>query len=131
MKTRTILAAALLTTFAMTAVLPGTALAEKTTAQKRQQHKNDWRNLAGAGAAVAGYGLLKGNKTATVLGAAGAAYSAKRYEDERKHQDAAKRARARYHRSGGDYVRHGHKYYRYRGHMYSMDLNTGERRRLD
>ncbi len=105
---------------------PMSALADGT----RQKKKNGWRNGAIAGAAVAGYGLLKGNKTATLLGAAGAAYSANRYEQERKHQDERKRARARYHRHSGSYVRDGKKYYRYQGKMYYEDLSTGQRHRV-
>lgn len=96
----------------------------------RQKKKNTWRNGAIVGGVVAGYGLLKGNKTATMLGAAGAAYSANRYEQERKHQNQRKRARARYHRSSGDYIRGGKKYYKYGGHMYYKDLSTGERHRV-
>ncbi len=52
----------------------------------RQQNKNTWRNLGATGAAVAAYGLLNHNSTATVLGAAGAAYSANRYEQDRHSQ---------------------------------------------
>jgi uncharacterized membrane protein len=85
---------ALMASFA-TAALSPLALADST-----QSNKNTWRNLGIAGAAVAGYGLLKHNTTATVLGAAGAAYSASRYEQERKSQDARKRWRQRhYYRS--------------------------------
>lgn len=89
--------AALLTVFASTALLPMAALADGAS---RQKNKNNWRNLAGVGAAVAGYGLLKHNKTATIVGAAGAAYSANRYEQDRKSQSKAKarRAQSRYHR---------------------------------
>jgi uncharacterized protein YcfJ len=96
----------------------------------RQKNKNNWRNGAIAGGVIAGYGLLKGNKTAAVLGAAGAAYSASRYEQERKHQDARKHARARYHRGGGNYIKYGKKYYMYQGKMYYKDLKTGDRRRV-
>ena len=70
----------------------------------RQKNKNQWRNLGIAGAAVAGYGLLKHNSTATVLGAAGAAYSANRYEQDRHSQSQAQARRdqrARYHRYYG------------------------------
>ena len=87
----------MLTVFASAALLPLTAFA---SGRSRQKNKNTWRNLAGAGAAVAGYGLLKHNKTATIVGAAGAAYSANRYEQDRKSQSkaAARRAQSRYHR---------------------------------
>ncbi len=94
-----ITAAALLTVFASTALVPGAALASGAS---RQKNKNNWRNLAGVGAAVAGYGLLKGNKTATIVGAAGAAYSANRYEQDRKSQSKAKarRDQSRHYRRG-------------------------------
>ncbi len=71
-------------------------------AQADQNSKNQWRNLGIGGAAVAGYGLLHHNSTATVLGAAGAAYSAHRYEQDRHHQSqqqARRDRRAYYHRT--------------------------------
>jgi len=117
----------ILAVFAATALLPSIAFA---SAASRQKNKNTWRNLAIGAGAVAGYGLLNHNSTATVLGAAGAAYSANRYEQDRKSQDAAKRARMRYHRTGGSYVQNGRKYYRYNGHMYYMDLSTGVRHEI-
>ncbi len=79
------------------------------SAHADQKSKNQWRNLGIAGAAVAGYGLLKHNSTATVLGAAGAAYSANRYEQDRHHQSQAQARRdqrARYHRYYGHRVYH-------------------------
>ena len=99
-------------------------------ADSRQKNKNTWRNGAIGAGAVGLYGLLKGNKTATLLGAAGAAYSANRYEKDRKSQDQNKRTRARYHR-GGDYIKNGKKYYKYDGHMYYKDLNDGSRHKVD
>lgn len=69
----------------------------------RQKNKNDWRNLATAGAVVAGYGLVKHNKTATVVGAAGAGYGAYRYEKDRHSQAQTKRARQYYSRHDKDY----------------------------
>ncbi len=121
-----ILPLALIALASATSALPQAALAQ-TKAQDTQKQKNNWRNIGGAAAAVAGYGLLKGNTTATLLGAAGAAYSAKRYEDERKTQDHLKREHQRtsYHRStNSDGSR---QYYRYQGQLYYKDLNTGER----
>ena len=88
-------ALALAGSFAAAAMAPLSASADGAS---RQKNKNTWRNLAIGGAAVAGYGLLKHNTTATVLGAAGAAYSANRYEQDRKSQSAHQRARQRYHR---------------------------------
>lgn len=125
-RTHSILTLAATAVFAAAIAAPIPASAASAS---RQKHKNNWRNGAIAGGVVAGYGLLKHNTTATVLGAAGAAYSANRYEQERKHQDERKRARARYHSHGGDYYRNGRKYYKYDGHMYYKDLRTGERHR--
>ena len=89
----------LLATLAATVAAP--VLADPASQQK---NKNNWRNLAAAGAAIAGYGLLKGDKTATVLGAAGAAYSANRYETDRQHQSQDSRSNnRRYYRTYGGY----------------------------
>ncbi len=74
-------------------------LAVSADQASQQKNKNQWRNLGIAGAAVAGYGLLNHNSTATVLGAAGAAYSANRYEQDRHHQSQDNAARQRYYRS--------------------------------
>jgi hypothetical protein len=132
-----ILALALIAVFGTSALFPGAVLAQRKAAQNkaaqnRQKNKNNWRNLAGVGAAVTGYGLLKGNKTAVVLGTAGAAYSANRYEQDRKSQSKANAARqnARYHRRG-NMVRNGRKYYTYNGRQYYMNLQTGARHRVN
>ena len=52
----------------------------------RQKDKNNMRNLAIAGAAVAGYGLFSHNNAATLLGAAGAGLAGNQYEKDRKQQ---------------------------------------------
>jgi hypothetical protein len=86
----------LLATVAAAAFSPASALADS-----RQDNKNFWRNGAILGGAAALYGLHNHDTTTTVLGAAGAAYSAKRYEDDRHSQSQAQAARdrrARYHR---------------------------------
>ena len=86
----------LLATLAATTAMP--VLADPDS---RQKNKNNWRNLGIAGAVVAGYGLLTGDKTATVLGAAGATYSADRYETDRRHQSQDNSDNRRYYRSYG------------------------------
>ncbi len=73
----------------MSTMLSTTVLADST-----QSNKNAWRNLAIGSGVVAGYGLIHHNGTATVLGAAGAAYSLSRYEQDRKSQSKARRLRA-------------------------------------
>src|SRR2546423_754514 len=88
----------------------------------RQKTKNDWRNLAIGSGAVSVLGLIKHDNTLTFAGAAGALYSANRYEQDRKSQSRTDRARASYfgkthfYRGGHRYTRktvykHGHKYY--------------------
>lgn len=127
MKNKPVALAIVAALFTATLAAPFGAHADSSS---RQKNKNTWRNGAIGAGAVGLYGLIKGNKTATVLGAAGAAYSADRYEKDRKSQDANKRARARYHRSG-DYTKNGKKYYKYNGHMYYMDLKNGSRHKID
>jgi hypothetical protein len=88
----------------------------------RQKSKNDWRNLAYGAGAVGLFGLLKHDNTLTFAGAAGAAYSAYRYEQDRKSHSKMRQARAAmfsrrsFWRSGHHYVRqtswkNGQKYY--------------------
>lgn len=80
-------------TLAVPTMLPSTAVAQTS---HRQKTKNQWRNLGYAGAAAAGVGLLTHNKALTVGGLAGGAYSAYRYEHDRKSQS---RAQSRYRRA--------------------------------
>ena len=94
--TKSTAAFGLLATFALTSIAPAFAGPDN-----RQNTKNQWRNLATVGAAIAGYGLLKHNQTATILGAAGAAYSANRYEKDRRSQSQNNDYRSRYHRTYG------------------------------
>lgn len=91
---------------------------------RRQDKKNEWRNIA-TGAGVLGVvGLLKGDRTLFFAGAGGALYSAWRYEQDRKSQSKLSRARAQYfakpyfYRDGKRYNRKvvwkkGHKYYQF------------------
>ena len=94
--TKSTAAFGLLATFALSSIAPAFAGPDN-----RQNTKNQWRNLATVGAAIAGYGLLKHNQTATILGAAGAAYSANRYEKDRRSQSQNNDYRGRYHRTYG------------------------------
>jgi hypothetical protein len=92
--------------------------------QHREQTKNQWKNLGIAGGAVGLLGLLSGNKTLAIAGIAGGAYSAWRYEQDRKSQNKMARGRAeifskpyimyhghRYNRR--TYTKNGHKYYEF------------------
>lgn len=76
-----------ITTWGLLATLAATMLTPVLAdGSSRQNNKNTWRNLGIAGAVIAGYGLLKGDQNATVLGALGGAYAADRYETDRQHQ---------------------------------------------
>jgi hypothetical protein len=87
--------------FGLLAALATAALSPAAMADSRQTNKNNWRNLGIAGAAVAGYGLLNHNSTATILGAAAGGYGAYRYEKDRHAQSQARDNwnRRYYHRS--------------------------------
>jgi hypothetical protein len=63
---------------------------------RRQQTKNEWRNLAIAAGAVAVLGVLQKDNRLVFAGAAGALYSLHRYEQDRKSQSQVDRARAAY-----------------------------------
>ena len=63
-------------------------------AERRQDTKNDWRNLAIAGGGAAAFGLIRRDPTIGFAGLAGALYSLNRYEQDRRSQSAAARARA-------------------------------------
>lgn len=91
----------------------------------RQDMKNQWRNIGIGSAALGLFGLLKHDNTLMFAGAAGALYSANRYEQDRKSQSKIDRARAQmfsrrsFTRNGHTYVRHtvkknGHTYYQFR-----------------
>lgn len=75
----------------------------------RQDTKNTWRNLAIGSGVVGLLGLVKHDNTLTFLGAAGALYSANRYEQDRKSQSKSARARAEIF-NRGSYTRDGHRY---------------------
>ncbi len=79
--------------------------------RRRQKTKNDWRNIAIGSGALSILGLAKGDKTLMFAGAAGALYSANRYEQDRKSQSKTDRARAAYF-SKKSFYRNGHKYVR-------------------
>jgi hypothetical protein len=109
------------------AVAPAPVIAQTwrdRESSRRQDKKNEWRNIGIGSAAVGLLGLLKGDSTLTFAGAAGALYSAHRYEQDRKSQSKTDRARAAmfnrrsYTRNGQRYVRktvykNGKKYYQF------------------
>jgi hypothetical protein len=83
----TILKWATLGILAVTVALPSISEAQsRSQLQRRQQQKNQWRNIGYGSAAVGIYGAIKKDRNLTLLGAAGALYSAHRYEQDRKSQ---------------------------------------------
>jgi hypothetical protein len=111
--------------------LAGPALASN------QSNKNTFRNLGIGSAAVGAYGLLHHNTALGLLGVAGAAYSATRYEKARHAQSLASHRRSEiyhrqsyYHQTVGNYNRGNRRYYLYRGRQYYENLSTGARHRV-
>jgi hypothetical protein len=90
----------------------------------RQQTKNNWRNLSILAGGAAIYGYLKHDPTIMFTGLAGSLYSLNRYEQDRRSQSAADRARAdifahsRFERDGHRYerrlvTRNGQRFYQF------------------
>ena len=79
--------------------------------KRRQDKKNEWRNIAYVAGGLGIIGLLKHDRTLTFAGAAGALYSAYRYEQDRKSQSKLQRTRAAYF-SKPYFYRDGHKFVR-------------------
>lgn len=75
------------------------------------QKKDEWKKIGIASAAAGLLGLLTKNGTVTTLGAAGALYSAYRYEEDRKSTNRRDRDRARLYAKKTIWV-DGHKYKR-------------------
>ena len=96
------------TVFALTATVASALIGPIAASASSQDHKNNWRNGAILGGAAALYGLHTHNTTTTILGVAGAAYAANRYEQDRKHQSQ----RASYRRHHYYRVHHTARYYR-------------------
>jgi hypothetical protein len=96
----------------MLASVPAIAQSSQDRESKhRQGTKNTWRNVGIGSAALGVVGLVKHNNTLMLAGAAGALYSASRYEHDRKSQSKTDRARAsRYSRKS--YTKNGHRYIR-------------------
>ena len=76
---------------------------------RRQQTKNEWRNLAYLSGGVALLGLLQKDNRLVFAGAAGALYSLHRYEQDRKSQSSIDRMRA-YYFSQPYFTRDGRRY---------------------
>ena len=113
--------------FAAPLSVPTSANAQRSFEQelkRRQQKKNEWRNIGIGSGALGLYGLLTKNNTLMWAGVAGGLYSANRYEQDRKSQSKMERDRASFYskpttyRNGKRYVRrtvwkNGQKYYKF------------------
>ena len=81
------------------ALTPVTAFAQRSRvdeSHRRQEKKNEWRNIAIGSGVLSVLGLLRHDNTLTFAGAAGALYSVDRYEKDRKSQSKIDHARAQY-----------------------------------
>ena len=84
--------------FALLGVLATSALSGVFAPAAEAKSSSKWRNFAIAGGAVAGYGLLKKNKTATIAGLAAGGYSLYRYNKAKKKEKRYSRTARRYRR---------------------------------
>lgn len=101
-----------LLTVSLTAPMVAEAGGPRSQAEKRRnEKKNEWRNLAIASGALGVLGILGKDGTLTTLGTVGALYSAYRYEQDRKSESklASQRA-AMYSRTS--FVLNGKRYQR-------------------
>lgn len=120
---------ALVGAIALTGLAPALAPAQslkdlEKLISRRQEKKNEWRNIAIGAGALSILGLLRKDNTLFFLGAAGALYSLDRYEKDRKSQSRLNRTRAAYfnktyfYRDGKRYERrlvtkNGKRYYQF------------------
>ncbi len=84
---------------ALTGVLLASALGGALVPAAQAKGSTTWRNGAIAGGAIAGYGLLKHNRTATIAGAGVAGYSLYRRNKAKKNE--RRQASYRLHRRYG------------------------------
>ncbi len=85
--------------FALLGVLTASALTGAFVPAAQARSSKKWNTAAIAGGAIAGYGLLRHNKTATIGGAALGGYSLYRAHKDR--QSEHRRSRAYYQRRYG------------------------------
>lgn len=91
-----------LTAFAMPMTIQAQHKIDRDIA-RRDQTRDEWKNIATVSGAVAILGLLSKDNTLTFAGGAGALYSLYRYDQDSKSKDRLARARA-------EYFRHDHFY---------------------
>ena len=127
---------------ALAAIVTIAPLAPQAANADSQKNKNTWRNLGIGAGAIALHGLVNHNGTEALVGAAGAAYSANRYEKDRHNQSKSNEWRQRYHRryqpdSNSQYYHrmqgtraYGEypnvEYFTRDGHTYTRDKDTGQ-----
>jgi hypothetical protein len=120
MKLSTVLGPAMgLTLLGSAILLPVNADAQWNAYSHRQQTKNEWRNLAYGAGALGILGLINNNGPLTLLGAAGAGYSAYRYEQDRRSQRAMR---------DGNYAYSYPRYRGYRNYGYSYPRHRSRSR---
>lgn len=113
MKFKPTLAIAALALSTVFVAMPTQANAQHFSLRSHRQHmKNDWRNMTYLGAGLGLVGALNNDPTLAFVGAAGALYSANRYEQDRESQNNMDRERAFYF-SRGYYDNNGTRYYRH------------------
>lgn len=89
--------AATVSTIAVPALAPAQSLRDlERLVDRRQQKKNEWRNIAIGSGALGILGLLKKDNTLFFAGTAGTLYSLHRYEQDRKSQNRLATTRAAY-----------------------------------
>jgi hypothetical protein len=93
------------------AFVPSVAYGQRSEYDRRQQTKNEWRNIAIGSGVLALLGLINDDKTLMFAGTVGALYSAHRYEQDRKSQNRLNRFRAQVF-SRSSFTRDGYRYVR-------------------
>ena len=78
--------------FALLGVLATSAIGGIFAPAAEAKSSSKWKNFAIAGGAIAGYGLLKKNKTATIAGLAAGGYSLYRYNKSKKKEKTYSKA---------------------------------------
>ncbi len=110
-------------TVASLSLVPLSAFAQHDSRdhQHRQNMRNQWRDATIGAGALGVLGLVEHNNTLAIAGIAGAAYSANRYNQDRRSPRHEDRSRAEWY-SHKSYTYHGHHYvrhsYRQNGHVY-------------
>ncbi len=106
-------------------LMPIMASAQRSEIDRRNQTRDEWKNIATVSGGLAILGALTKDKTLTFGGSAGALYSLYRYDQDTKSRDRTARLRAEYfsrdhfYRDGVRYdretvTRNGQRYYQFK-----------------